>query len=165
MRDLLSQYRLARKDLKKMLERLGDSDQDDLDREQITSMINSVSMVIDWLETGRNPYFQQGIDIRHAYDITRLPYMDILPDIKEQVKHDKVEMTKEQIEMFREIISLLSNREWECFVLHYAMLKSMSEIAEELQISKSTVQEYIERAKNKIDAVTHSRLSCDSHTN
>src|SRR5690625_4779790 len=153
MRDLLSQYRLARKDLKKMLERLGDSDQDDLDRELITSMINSVSMIIDWLETGRNPYFQQGIDIRHAYDITRLPYMDILPDIKEQVKRDPVEMTDEQVKIFRKVVSVLSDREWECFVMYYAMLRSMREIADELGISKSAVQVYINRARDKVKDV------------
>src|SRR5690625_4778841 len=108
MRDLLSEYRLAKKDLQEMLDNLGGTDEDDLDRELITSMINSVSMIIEWLETGRNPYYQQGIDVRYAYDITRLPYMDILPDLRDNltVESKPLEITDEHIDIFKKVISV-----------------------------------------------------------
>src|SRR5690625_43644 len=152
MRELLLEYRQSRDDLLKMIENLGNSELDKLDKRLINSMIDSVTKSIEWLETGRNPYYQQGIDVRYAYDITRLPYMDILPDLQDHltVESEPLEITDEHIDIFKKVISVLSDREWECFVLHNASCMSMSEIADKLDISKSTVQTHIKRARGKI---------------
>src|SRR5699024_5463272 len=126
-------YKQSRKELEKMLENLGDSYHEiENDKPIINSMINSISRIIEWIETGRNPYYQQGMDVRYAYDITRLPYMDILPDLRDHLTEESKppEITDEHIEIFKRVISVLSDREWECFVLHNASCMSMSEIAD-----------------------------------
>ncbi|WP_242694940.1 sigma factor-like helix-turn-helix DNA-binding protein [Pseudogracilibacillus auburnensis] len=46
-----------------------------------------------------------------------------------------------------------SQRERQCFLMHTVQNISMGKIAEELNISKGTVQKYIERAREKITSV------------
>ena len=53
------------------------------------------------------------------------------------------------------ILLCLSHRERQCYLLHMAEGWSLQEIADELKISKSTVQKYVERAKNKISCRTN----------
>ena len=148
------QYKQSRKGLKEMLDRLGNTEQDELDKMQINSMINSVSKIIDWLETGRNPYFQQGVDIRYIYQIKsfdeRFDSLQTIPDILDAVE-EPFEITDDQKNTLVEIFKLLSDRERECFLLHIGQGWSMQEIADELNISKSTVQTHVERAKEKIE--------------
>ena len=136
-----------------MLKKLGNTKIDNEDRVLINSMIRSVNEIIKWLETGRNPYFEQGIDVNRIYDIVNLSNMDVLPDLEDYLTEERepLEIEKEHVLILRKIASSLSEREWECFVLHNAIGMSMSAIAEELDISKSTVQTHIKRAREKIE--------------
>lgn len=164
MKKLLLEYKQSRRDLYKMLHSLGNSDHDNNDRQLINSMINSVSKIIDWLETGRNPYFQQGVDVRNAYDMSYMPNMDLLPDLQGELRKERepLQVTDEHIEIFKKVISTLSDREWECFLMHEGLNKSMGSIANELGISKATVQTHIKRARNKIKKLA---MSYERHTN
>lgn len=72
----------------------------------------------------------------------------------EELKLNKVlQATKEaknrELEAFS-ILNRLSKREKECYLLHKTELLSMGKIANKLNISKSSVQIYIKRAKGKI---------------
>src|SRR5690625_6427325 len=114
------QYKQSRKGLKEMLDRLGNTEQDELDKMQINSMINSVSKIIDWLETGRNPYFQQGVDIRYIYQIKsfdeRFDSLQTIPDILDAVE-EPFEITDDQKNTLVEIFKLLYDRERKCYLL------------------------------------------------
>lgn len=48
------------------------------------------------------------------------------------------------------IMLSLTERQLNCYLLHYAHRLSMQEIANELGIKKSTVQDHIELARKKI---------------
>lgn len=154
MRDLLAEYKEARKGLQDMLKRLGYSERDNVDRTYINSMINSVTKIIEWLETGRNPYFQQGVDVKYAYDVTKLSNMDLLPDINEQIERKKPKLTNEQRQTIIKVFRNLSDRERDCFILHHGAMMSMAEIAKQLGISKGSVQMYLNRAREKIKEIT-----------
>src|SRR5690625_1061034 len=147
-------YKQSREGLKEMLDVLGDTEQDELDKIEINSMINSVSKIIDWLETDRYPYFQQGVDIRYIYQIKsfdeRFDSLQTIPDILDAAE-EPCEITDDQKNTLVEIFKVLSDRERECFLLHIRQGWSMQGITVELRISKATVQTYIEQDNDKIE--------------
>src|SRR5690625_4454270 len=136
-----------------MLKDLGNNERDKDDKTYINSMIDSVTDIIDWLDTGINPFFPAGIDRRHAYDVTRLSNMDLIPEITEQLEPEPVELTDEQKRIITRIFQTLTDRERDCFILHHCLMMSFSEIAKDLHISKSTVQTHIFRARKKIKEI------------
>lgn len=52
-----------------------------------------------------------------------------------------------------EMLQVLTEREKQCYLYHYIDRMTFSEIANELGISKSTVQNHIERARDKIKLI------------
>src|SRR5690625_680445 len=117
-------------------------------------IINRVSKIINWIETVRNPYNQIGINIRYIYQTKsfdeRFDSLQTIPDILDAAE-EPFEITDDQKNTLVEIFKVLSDRERECFLLHIGQGWSMQEIADELNISKSTVQTHVERAKEKIE--------------
>lgn len=175
---LLNQYKNARKELRYMLAELSSKEKELMDmlitkkdqeraklkneleiikkdKGYINSMINSTSKIIEWLETGVNPYFQKGIDVNGAYHIKYLSNMDILPDLTERFRTEREELdvSDEQIKIVQRAIMNLSERERDCLILHIGQGMSMSEVSEQLGISKASVQTYIKRAREKIEEV------------
>lgn len=149
--ELIIQYEAGRAELNEI--KKGDAflDMDKMDRKEINSMINELSDVIKWLKTGRDPYEMRGTDRKSAYqrrvlyDMELFPSLDIVP---ESLKSR--ELTTEEQELIADILLTLSPRERHCYMLHYINLRSFAEIADELNISKGSVQSYIERARSKI---------------
>lgn len=144
-----------------MLKTLGETEIDKEDKKLINSMINDVTFIIEWLELGKNPDEFRGINKRYAYDISYLSNMDIIPDITEQLEREKPRLTEKQQQQLIRIFDVLSDRERDCLLLHIGQDKSMQEVADELGISKSSVQMYVRRAREKINEV----LSYACHTN
>ncbi|GEN30249.1 RNA polymerase sigma-70 factor (ECF subfamily) [Cerasibacillus quisquiliarum] len=156
---LIIEYEEGRKSLYAMKDALGDSELDRIDKTQINSMIREISDVIKWLKTGRDPFKLRGIDRRSAYqkrvlyDMDLFPSLDIVPD---SLKEDDNELTNEEKELVADILLVLSPRERQCYLLHFVNQLSFEEIADELKLSKGTIQSYIERAKAKIK----NKVSC-----
>ena len=59
-------------------------------------------------------------------------------------------LTDKEKRHLRGILISLSHRESQCFLLNTVRLMSFQQIADELKISRSSVQKYIERAREKI---------------
>lgn len=170
MRELLAEYRESKRGLIDMLANLKEREQsisyeevenaDELlrviedDRNKVNSMIASMNQIIQWIETGINPYYQQGVDARYAYDVT-YKNMELIPDIYEQIKTEREELVldDDQVEILRRIFSTLTERENDCMILHIGKNYSMSETGEMLGINKTTVQNHVERAKKKVDNI------------
>jgi len=155
---LIIQYEEGRKDLQRKNSQLGEDLEDKIDKSLISSMISSMSYSINWMKIGRRPdHGRKGIDRRHAYhrrsivDVETLPSLDIQPKQKE--------LTENQKQALFNILMHLSHRERQCYLLHYAEGWSMQDIADELGVTKSSVQKFIERAREKIER----NKSC--HTN
>ncbi|GAB3797489.1 sigma factor-like helix-turn-helix DNA-binding protein [Virgibacillus kimchii] len=56
-----------------------------------------------------------------------------------------------------ELLTVLSKRERQCYLMHTIENMSMGKIAKELNIAKGTVDQYISRAKDKIENQTGGR--------
>ncbi|WP_244898698.1 sigma factor-like helix-turn-helix DNA-binding protein [Sporosarcina koreensis] len=59
-------------------------------------------------------------------------------------------MTQEENILLSQIFGAMSLREQQCYILHIGQKMSMGRIAEEIGVSKATVQKYISRAKEKV---------------
>lgn len=153
--DLLLEYSKGREQLKMQAEQLGDSKTDNIDRTLLNSMNADMAFVVEWLETGRQPGTFRGADVRALYQIQYLEDMDLIPDIAEQLAEEREELhlEKYQKEVLIDLIQRLSERERQCFIRHVGQKKSMAEVGEELGISKSSVQEYLIRTREKVDNV------------
>lgn len=83
-----------------------------------------------------------------------LNVLELIPDIMEQLTGGRKElhMQDKQEDLIADLMARLSSREKECFTLHVIHKKSMQKVSDKLGISKSTVQEYINRVRSKIDA-------------
>lgn len=152
---LIEEYKEGRADLREMHELLGDSEYDQEDKSQINSMVDSMTYSIDWMETGRQPDSYRGVDKRDIYRISQYEDMDIIPDITEELRKERepLYMTQEQKQALIKLFERFSDRERQCYVMYEAEGLSMQKIADRLGIKKRTVQQYIERAREKVKMI------------
>ncbi|PKH09848.1 sigma factor-like helix-turn-helix DNA-binding protein [Planomicrobium sp. MB-3u-38] len=153
--DLLHEYGIGKKDLERrrdQLDRKNFLDKQDLT--QINSMIESMAYSMEWMETGRQPGTYKGIDIKSIYQKRSFESMDIIPDITEQLEEGpkQLYMTAEEKIILADIFASFSFRERQCYILHEASGISMGTIAQELGLSKGSVQYYIQQARKKVKA-------------
>lgn len=156
---LVIEYEQGKEALQDIKDNLGDSELDQLDTTQINGMIRDMAYSLNWLKIGREPGTLRGIDRRSVYQRRVIMDMDLFPSL--EVVPDDKELTNDEKQSVVDVLAILSARERQCFILHHAYQMSMSDIANELKISKSSVQRYIDRAKDKVDKKT---LSYDCHT-
>lgn len=144
---LISEYEQGRKELYSMKAQLGESELDQMDKSKINSMIGDMSYSIEWMKLGRRPGNLRGIDQRAIYQRTSFMDMDLFASENNDESDEISERTKK---MLVDLLIGMSRRERQCYLLHMAQGWSMQEIAEDLGISKPSVQKFIDRAKVKI---------------
>jgi RNA polymerase sigma factor (sigma-70 family) len=145
---LIQEYSEGRKELVQLKERSIDAE----DIKQINSMIDSMSYSIDWMTSGRQPGTYRGVDKRGIYQHQFIQTIECIPDITEQLEAEpkQLYMTREEKIILADILTALSHRERHCYIMYISQGLSMSKIAEDIGVSKATVQSYINRAKNKV---------------
>ncbi|MGG0718694.1 sigma factor-like helix-turn-helix DNA-binding protein [Robertmurraya massiliosenegalensis] len=151
---LIQEYSDGKRQLNKLRKKLNPEIPADYeDRKNVSGMIEDMDFVIEWLETGRQPGLRRGVDKRTIYQKRSLESMDIIPDITEQLaSNDKpLYIPEDQKRVLINILSSFSLRERQCYILHAAQGMSMQEIADEIGLKKRTVQQYIERARKKVE--------------
>lgn len=124
---------------------------DDDEMEIISEMISDCNYVIEWLRTGKRPGNRRGIERRAAYQREKL--MDPLKMqafVTQSSAGSPSNLTDWQRFQIEDALSRLSPRERECYVLAHGECFSFKEIADMLGISKSSVEEYVERAQSKV---------------
>ncbi|WP_153732550.1 sigma-70 family RNA polymerase sigma factor [Sporosarcina obsidiansis] len=151
--DLIEEYTVGQLELIKradLLDRKNPDAMDDLT--QINSMIESMAFSIDWMATGRQPGTYRGAEKRAIYQIQYIDNMETIPDIVEQLEEDHKHLfiSKEERLILADIFASMSHRERQCYVLHEGQGMSMGKIADEVGLKKRTVQQYIERARQKV---------------
>lgn len=155
--DLSTEYQHGRTLVSKHLRTLDKSDIHDAQEASFcNSMIRNSKEVEEWLSTGRDPNSYGGIDKRSIYhrnSFDTMEGMNLIPDITEQLSDGPapLSLSVDSKRKLADIFMALSPRERQCYILHNAQRLSMREIAEELQISKGTVQDYLKRAKAKVE--------------
>lgn len=146
---LISEYKISKKQIEDYRDSLNVNDP--LNQEEfriISEMISDMQYSIDWMKRGRRPGTIRGIEKRSIYQRRALLDMDLFPAIDMRPK--QVYLNEEQKVQLINILVDFSYRERECYLLHMAYGLSMSEIAIELNLKKRTVQQYVERAKEKV---------------
>jgi len=122
------------------------------DRKIITTMISSCEFAIHVMETGYWPAPRRTIDRREKaareFSIAEIDHIRKYDHHKPVVPENK--LTPEQLAKIDQTLSILSKRERETFVLIYGQNFTMSQAAELLNVSKSTINTNIIRSKKKI---------------
>lgn len=146
---LIKEYGITKRDLERYRKTLDRSNLVDQEEHKIIGgMISDLQFALEWMKRGRRPGNRRGAERRSVYQRTVLLDTELFPSLLE----DEPERSLTDWEK-RKLIDLLwelSDRERQCYLLHMAHGRSMLEIAKELGISKRTVQQYIDRAKEKI---------------
>ncbi|RDY70309.1 hypothetical protein DXT76_13640 [Halobacillus trueperi] len=167
---LIYEYRKSLKELKTMKQELekvheeNRSPQDDYDIGMINSMISELTFALRWMETGRHPGAKRGYDKKSVY--RDMVYFD--PKVLEShielaqdfTNSSNPESTVNQIdrEKIEDALSVLSKREKDIYCMYHVENFSMAEIAKVLDVEKSTIQNHLKRANNKIKKRTEGSL-------
>ncbi|MFT9116570.1 MAG: sigma factor-like helix-turn-helix DNA-binding protein [Sporolactobacillus sp.] len=146
LRKLMYEYKQTLRDLKAAYE-AADPDED---KPIIGGMISDLEYAIRWMETGRDPE-------RWHMDAERTRVYMTDPAVIDAVQHDVLnkdphgpisQVDRERIE---DSLCELTRREKEVYILAKVELFSYGEIAELLEMSKGSVQSYMDRSINKIE--------------
>lgn len=155
---MVPEYIEGRQEMKKRANQVDRSNPIEMnDLKQFNSMIDSMTYSLEWMTNGRQPNTYRGVDEKAVYQRRSYENIDLIPDIAVQLKdesdNDKKHlfMTREEKIILADILSSFSLRERQCYILHMAQGMSWSEIADELGVSKSTVQTHITRARSKVE--------------
>lgn len=154
---LIQEYTGGRQELKKRADQIDRNNPFEMnDLKQINSMIESMTFSLDWMTTGKQPGTYRGVDEKAVYQRRSYENIDLIPDIERELRESNdinkkhLHMTSEEKIILADIFASFSLRERQCYILHMAQGLSWSEIADELGISKSTVQTHITRARSKV---------------
>ncbi|WP_312029527.1 sigma factor-like helix-turn-helix DNA-binding protein [Paenibacillus sedimenti] len=150
IRDLKKSYRGTYWMLRKALKACGE-DETHPDYKTLKEMISDVNFAIMWMHTGKRPGNKRGIERRAAYQRDKL--MDPLKmQAYVQQHHAGSPANISDDERFRlgEAMRCLSERERECYELAHGHGFPFQYIADMLQISKGSVEQYVRRAQEKI---------------
>lgn len=154
----IQEYTVGCRDLKRRADQLDrDNPVEMEDLKHFNSMIESMTLSLEWMTTGRQPGTYRGVDEKSVYQKRSYENIDLIPDIEMQLREENdinkkyLFMTKEEKIILADILASFSLRERQCYILHVAQKRSMSDIANELGVSKSMVQQSIRRAKKKIN--------------
>ncbi|MGM0806505.1 MAG: sigma-70 family RNA polymerase sigma factor [Bacillota bacterium] len=147
--DIKEEYNLSKKVLEEYREKLDlDNPKDKEDDIIVGEMVSDMKYALEWLNRGRRPGNRRGADKRSVYQRRALLDMDLFPSI--DLRPNQVYLNNEQKSTLIETLITFSDRERQCYLLHMAQGWSLQEIAEELNLKKRTVQQYVDRAKEKV---------------
>ncbi len=152
---LIEDYRKSKSKITRYRARLLRIDKKELtDRQaeeivKLNEIVNSMVFAIEWMRTGHEPGTYRGIDRRGAYREPRVLDKDLFPSLQEP-KDKTFRLTPADREYALAVIGCLSEREFNCLMLHAVNRMSYSDIGETLKLSRHTVRVYVERARKKI---------------
>lgn len=137
---LISQYATDSQILDKYRKGLDlDNPQEAEEADKVSEMLSDMRYALTWLKRGRRPGSRRGAEITDVYRQREI-----------YIKLSGQEITDAERLKLVDALLALSDRERTCFLLHMAQGLTLLEISTKLKLSKRTVQDYVNRAKNKI---------------
>lgn len=118
------------------------------EKAHIAAMVRDCDYIIQWLETGRRPGNKRGVERLAAYQ-REIP-MELMERYAQPQRLEIGEYDEWQYQKAEYILSMLTDRERECYELNIGGLYSEREIARMLGITGPAVHDNLKRAKNKI---------------
>lgn len=126
----------------------------------MNGMYNELLFVIEWLKNGHNPNVNNAIEIRSVYLIDQ----QVLDAAIETHMYSKVsddeyyDYIKNTDHAISHALRRLTQRELEVFIMMKCEGMSAGDVAELLNIRKTSVESFMERAKKKIDDELNNNL-------
>lgn len=112
----------------------------------VRAMIRDCDYILEWLETGRRPGNPRGVERLAAYQ-REIP-MEIMERYAQKPKPVQFHKDSDYDHM-EYILALMTDRERTCYEMHIGGLWTEREIATTLGIARTSVQEFLKRAKTK----------------
>lgn len=129
--------------------------QDKGERRVIGEMIGDCEYVSEWLQTGRRPGSMRGIERSYEIRLWDPAWIERYNSAsgRYSIERDKTsrDLTDEERFKIEEAMRDCSPREKQCFIMYHVDGMSYEEIGMELNLGKSTVQTYVDRATAKIE--------------
>lgn len=152
MNEMMNRYKHTRRILRAV--RTLNTDQNE--RQIINEMISDCNYVVEWLQTGRRPGNRRGIERLAAYQRERPTDPIILQAYIARTSAggavQAASVTDEDRERIEQVLSQLTPRERDCYLLVIGNGMAYSYAAKMLNLKKSSVQWFVESAKKKITA-------------
>lgn len=147
MEQLLKEYKITEKSLHDLKERTTDK----AERQIVGSMISDCQYAIKWIKNGKEAGVIRGIERRSMYQNTQVWDPLWMQSFSSPESCGSfTTLTEFQRYQIEDALSTLSERERECYELHYGKCFSYEEIARFFKVKKGTIQNYIKRADAKI---------------
>lgn len=145
--DLIPGYRNTKKRLQLAL----DETDVESDKEFLESMISDVNYALEWMQHGGNPYRRKGAETRYVRPWDPKWLEQYHSPNGWSVERESRDLTPEERFKIEEAMVDLTLREKQMFMMYHVDGMSITDIAQELFVGRSTVQTTLERAKEKIE--------------
>lgn len=117
-------------------------------------IITDMDYSIRWMKTGEQPdVYSKAVETKSAYTRRVLLDMNMFPCLDFTPKQNR-ELSDSRKRAVMHVIQNLTERQLVCYLLKNAHMRSLQEIAEELNLAKSTVQEHLDNAEKKIKKIS-----------
>jgi RNA polymerase sigma-70 factor (ECF subfamily) len=136
--ELITQYSAGIRHLdryRRSLDR-ADPNQDDEAR-TVSGMLSDMRYALDWMRRGRRPGSRRGAERRDIYR-------------RRELLASAEPLTDEERRKLLDCVAVMTERELTCWLLHMAHGLTQSEIADRLGVTRTSVQQFIIRARDKI---------------
>lgn len=146
-----------------------DEEQEKVDGPLIGGMISDLQYAIDWMKSGRRPGTRRGVERLAAYQRERPMDPLVMQSYVSSAQGDPYKMideepvhhlTRDEKERLEDALSVLTKKEREVYLMSRGFCLSYAEIANYLCVSRSAVQDTVERAEKKIAKRTMESLFC-----
>lgn len=142
MRQLIYKYKKSLHTMQKAYE----TAEEQTDRQVISGMISDLEYAIEWMRIGGDPSRKRGVDRVEVY----LTDPEIIDSQQFDSMVNNSEISDEDRKKIITVLQSLTEREEDMFLMHFAEMLPLEEIADLLGIKKSTVATTIKRAQKKI---------------
>lgn len=155
--DLIPGYRKT----KRVLELAREHTTEKGDREVLGGMISDIDYALEWMQHGGRPYRHRGIERPYSTTTSNVTeirswdpkWLEVYRSPSGWSGHQEAASEESRDQQWRidEALHSLSKRERECYVLHHGFGMDQRQVARELNLSRTAVQTYLERAELKIE--------------
>ncbi|WP_348922063.1 sigma factor-like helix-turn-helix DNA-binding protein [Enterococcus rotai] len=116
---------------------------------RLSPIISDTRYSVAWLETAKQPGYNKEISRRSYYQRTEL-WGDIDKISMKYLREDYGQLTKEQVDVLEEYMECISDREREAIISVIGEGNTYAQTAKFLNVSRSTVQSYVNRGMKKL---------------
>jgi RNA polymerase sigma-70 factor (ECF subfamily) len=135
---LIRQYSAGVRDLEQYRRSFDRSNPDEADESRtVAGMLSDMRYALDWMRRGRRPGSRKGAERRDIYR-------------RRELLQSAEPLTEDERQRLIDCMAVMTERELTCWLLHMAHGLTYAEIGDRLKLSRRTVQQYVERAKQKV---------------